>query len=253
MKIIPTERFTNYAESYVKYRPDYPRESIAALIRICELSPDSEIADIGSGTGILTADLLQNHLRVSAVEPNQAMRQYGEQLLYEYDGFRSVDGSAEETTLPDNSIDLIIVAQAFHWFNNTQTMVEFSRILKPRGWFGLIWNRRDMRQPLLREYDEMLRSHAPDYDKVNHMNLDDSEIAGLFDPTSYQELSFDHFQEFDEQGFLGRMGSSSYVPKVGTGAFDSLTQAARQLFAKYQENETIRFQYVTRLYLGMID
>ena len=116
-----TERFTTRVENYVKFRPGYPPAVLDLLKTECGLTAASVIADIGSGTGILTRMFLEHGNRVYGVEPNQAMREAGEQLLADFGGFVSVAATAEETTLPDQSIDFITAGQAFHWFDLART------------------------------------------------------------------------------------------------------------------------------------
>src|SRR5581483_3778885 len=136
------ERFSNRVADYVKYRPDYPRQILVMLREKIGLSPGWRIADIGSGTGISTGMFLENGNEVFAVEPNAKMRQAAEEWLGENPKFHSIDASAELTTLPGTCIDLIVCAQAFHWFDLGKCKIEFLRILKPGGWCALIWNER---------------------------------------------------------------------------------------------------------------
>jgi ubiquinone/menaquinone biosynthesis C-methylase UbiE len=126
----PTKRFSDRVDNYVKYRPGYPGEVITFLQRECDLSDNSVVADIGSGTGIFTKLLLEKGYKVYAVEPNDDMQEAARQYLGSSQDFIPTAGSAEATTLPSSSIDLVVCAQAFHWFNNEKTKTEFKRILK---------------------------------------------------------------------------------------------------------------------------
>ena len=121
----PTDRFTKTAENYDKYRPDYPAQILTLLKDYISHIPDCQIADIGSGTGIFTKQLLENNLKVSAVEPNNAMRDYAEKHLSHFDNFVSIAATAENTTIDRCSIDIITVATAFHWFNHEKVKIEF--------------------------------------------------------------------------------------------------------------------------------
>src|SRR5277367_285802 len=123
------ERFTTRVDDYVRFRPGYPAEVIGVLREECGLAPESVIADIGSGTGILTKLFLENGNSVYGVEPNAAMRESGEQFLKEYRLFRSVAAPAEATTLPNASVDFVVAGQAFHWFDPWAVRSEFARIL----------------------------------------------------------------------------------------------------------------------------
>ena len=248
-----TERFSDRVENYVRYRPDYPVEIILRLIELCQLDEKSDIIDIGSGTGIFSNRLLEQGLNVTAVEPNKEMREAAEDRLCQYERFKSINGSAEQTNLSDASVDLIVSAQAFHWFHATETRREFIRILKPTGSVALVWNQRDMQSPFQFDYDAMLQQHAPEYNDFNHMNMSDETIAQFFDSNSYKVLNFKNNQSFDLQGFLGRMQSSSYTPALGAPGHDNLMALATSLFRQHEVNGNISFDYNTRLHLGKLN
>ncbi|NMC78610.1 MAG: class I SAM-dependent methyltransferase, partial [Chloroflexi bacterium] len=110
----------------------------------CALTPQAVIADVGSGTGILSGLFLRNGNRVFGVEPNPPMRQAGERLLQAYPQFVSVASTAEQTPLPDHSVDFVTAGQAFHWFDAAQARQEFVRLLVPGGWVVLLWNERQV-------------------------------------------------------------------------------------------------------------
>lgn len=249
----PTQRFSDRVENYRRYRPGYPEAVIDVLMDRCHLDETSVIADIGSGTGIFTRQLLGRNLRVIAIEPNREMRQAAESLLAGYDLFSSVEGRAEASNLPDSMVDLIVSAQAFHWFQRNPARKEFARILKPCGWVALLWNQRKVQQQFQQDYDALIREQAPEYNSVNHMNIGDEVIAGFFDPQGYQNFEFANVQVFDKKGFLGRMQSSSYTPAPGCPEYPQLMAAAELLFARYAENLQVRFEYNTRLYLGTLN
>ncbi len=150
-------RFSNRAEIYARYRPRYPDAVIACLTDACGLSPSATVADVGAGTGILTELFLRNGNPVYAVEPNAAIRGVAEAQLQGTPDFHSIDGRAEATTLPKNSVDFVVAGQAFHWFEPVATRREFRRILKPGGWIALIWNDRRLDStPFMRAYHELL-------------------------------------------------------------------------------------------------
>ena len=152
---------------YLRYRPGYPPELLALLRRECRLAPQQVIADVGSGTGLLSRLFLENGNRVIGVEPNAEMRAAGEELLSGYGSFSSVEGSAESTTLAARSVDFVAAAQAFHWFEPPATLQEFVRILKPGGWVVVLWNARQIGQTAFgRGYEELLVRYGTDYQKV---------------------------------------------------------------------------------------
>ena len=247
-----TERFSDRVENYARYRPGYPTELFDYLIDVCLLDKDSLIADIGAGTGIFSSYLLARQLAVAAVEPNLEMRYAAEKTLAKYNSFQSIPGTAEATQLDDLSVNLITVAQAFHWFDEAAAIAEFKRILKPQGQLALIWNRRDKQDPFQNAYEKMLRKLAPDYNVVNHMNIKDSQIQVLFKNETYQQKNFQYRQNFNCEAFLGRMHSSSYSPPEGSAELSVLNQAAVALFEEYSVDGMLSFLYSSRLYLGQL-
>ena len=140
MSLEPTRRFADRVENYVKYRPSYPTAVLTCLQEECGLRETAVIADIGSGTGILSRLFLLNGNAVVGIEPNQEMRQAGERLLADFPTFTSVNGTAEATTLPDNSVDFVTAGQAAHWFDKEKSLPEFRRILRAGGTIALVWN-----------------------------------------------------------------------------------------------------------------
>ena len=111
---------------------------------------------------------LQNGNRVFGIEPNPEMRSAGERLLAEYEGFTSMAGSAEQSQLPDSSVDLVAAGQAFHWFDRQRARAEFQRILKPGGWVVILWNNRlTDTTPFLRAYENLLLSCGTDYAQID--------------------------------------------------------------------------------------
>jgi SAM-dependent methyltransferase len=247
-----TLRFSDRVEAYVKFRPGYPSDLVQTLLRKTLLDASAVVADIGSGTGIFTGLLLDQKLKVFAVEPNANMRHAAEVLFSDYPHFTSVDAPAERTGLADNSIDLITAAQAFHWFNNAVTKTEFRRILKPDGKLALIWNKRKVSQPFQQAYDAILKTYAPEYGVVNHMNLSKADIAEFFDAGHMEVLQFDNCQQLTFPGLLGRLKSSSYCPAENSPQYPSLVAELAGLFGQFAVNELIDFEYDTQLYLGSI-
>lgn len=248
-----TLRFSNRAANYAKYRPGYPEKVFDYLDQQCRLTPDSVIADIGSGTGIFTALLLQRCYTVYAVEPNEAMRREAEKQLKHQARFHSVNGAAEATTLADKAIGLVVCAQAFHWFNNPETKAEFKRILRPGGLIALIWNNRCIEaDDFAIAYELLLKQQTGDYEHVNHQNLTETDFANFFHNGKYKLIKFPNFQVFNLEQLTGRAFSSSYLPAQDTEEGRALSVLLKGLFDQYQTNGTIMFRYDTEIYLGRV-
>src|SRR6266436_5061333 len=246
----PTERFSNRVEHYIKYRPGYPDAVIDLLTEECGLTQQSIIADVGSGTGILSELFLKNGNRVFGVEPNAPMRGAGEKLLEGYANFTSIEGSAEATTLPDKGVDFVVAGQAFHWFDQKLAREEFSRILKASGWIVLIWNERRVDStPFLRAYEQMLLKFGTDYQEVRHERIY-QDVESFFSPREFKLRTFDNLQSFDFQGVKGRLLSSSYVPAPGDEDFEAMLEELRKIFDEHQKAAEVVFEYDTRVYFG---
>jgi SAM-dependent methyltransferase len=247
-----TKRFSSRVQNYVRYRPGYPLQLIGLLRNQCGLTPDSVIADIGSGTGILTRMLLENGNSVFAVEPNPDMRAAAGTALANYSNFTSVNGTAEATSLAERSADLVMAAQAAHWFERDKARREFVRILKPGGWTVLLWNERQTdTTPFLRDYEGLLLKYGTDYQEIRHERTT-AEIADFFAPASFKEWIFENAQDFDYTGVEGRLLSSSYVPTAGDPTYEPMISALRGIFDSYQQNGRVRFEYLTRVYYGQL-
>ena len=188
-----TERFTNRVENYVKYRPHYPLEIIDFLKNENILTAKTKIADIGSGTGISTKLFLENGNKVFGVEPNPEMRKAAENFLKNYPKFESINGTAENTTLENESIDMIISGQAFHWFDKEKCKPEFERILKKDGYLILFWNEKTESNEFMRSYYDLLKIYGIDYEKVNHsLATDDMEIGKFYSPCIFKKKVFEY-------------------------------------------------------------
>jgi SAM-dependent methyltransferase len=245
-----SSRFDGRANNYLNYRPSYPDEAIRTIISTCSMEQGAIVADIGSGTGIFSDLLVSAGLEVFAVEPNEQMRDAVEPSLQKQSRFHSISGTAEATTLDDQSVDLITSAQAFHWFEAGSTKNEFRRILKPSGRVALVWNQRDTRTQMQQNYEGLLRNYVSDYENLVHTRIEDDSIDEFLDGSSIEIYSFANQQVLDFDGLLGRMKSSSYVPVSDVDTFSRMVNDLKTLFEKNQRDGKIYFDYETKLYIG---
>lgn len=246
-----TERFSSRVEDYVAARPGYPRELLETLQANYGLNPSDALADIGSGSGILTKLFLENGNEVFAVEPNDGMRAAAERLLGGHHNFHSIKGTAEDTSLPAQSVHGAVCGQAFHWFDAMAARREFARILKSFGWVGLAWNERSGSTQFQGEYEEFLKGWANEYDEIDH-HANEAKISAFFAPAVYQTFTFPNHQMLDLDGFERRIFSKSFMPQRGEARAGRLLEGVRSLFGRYQVNGRIRLDYETRLFCGRL-
>lgn len=247
-----TQRFSNRVENYVKYRPHYPKRIIDYLKTEIGFAENEIVADIGSGTGILTELFIKNNNKVYAIEPNAAMRLKAEELFENDSNFISVNATAEQTSLKENSIDLIVAGQAFHWFNSEKTKREFIRIAKQEAHAALIWNDRLFQSPFEKDYEDLLIKFASDYNEVNHRRITPEKIETFFYPEMVAIALFKNDQFFDFEGLKGRLFSSSYISLEKNEKYFEMLERLQYLFNKYENNGIVHFVYETKLYLSKI-
>jgi ubiquinone/menaquinone biosynthesis C-methylase UbiE len=242
----PTGRFSSRARSYAKYRPSYPPALVAFLETHLGLRKGRQIADIGSGTGIFTELLLLKGSFVTGVEPNTQMRLAAEQRLGVYERFYSLDGRAEHTGLEDASIDLITVAQAFHWMDPLAAKKEFNRILRPGGHIALIWNIRTHHTPFLRAYEGLALEFGRGYDAANR--IDEPALREFFRPANMEFVAFPQVRLMDEAALKGLVHSSSYMPSEQDLRYKDMSNRLEELFATHAESGLVRMEYETKLF-----
>ncbi len=251
MALASTDRFTDRVDAYVRYRPSYPDAILDAIVARAKLAPGSVIADVGSGTGISSQLWLKRGYTVNAIEPNAAMRAAAEAQLGALPGFHSINATAEATTLPDASVELVFAAQAVHWFKRESAKAELARISKAPGWAAVVWNERLIDTPMLAAYERALRDHATDYANVDHRNVDAETIKAFF-ASAPERFSAQNEQRFDRTGFFGRALSSSYVPPPGHPQHDAMMSALAQIWAAHAVNGSVVFRYETIAWLGQL-
>jgi SAM-dependent methyltransferase len=246
-----TRRFSERSEAYVRYRPAYPQEIVQTLEREASIRPEStRVVDVGCGTGIAFRLFLAQGYAVTGVEPSEAMR---EAAIAHLAGlkFEIVDGVAERIPLPNNCCELVLVGQAFHWFEVDAARSEMKRVLSESGVVALLWNvRRIDTTAFLVEYEQLLRTHLSEYGQRPAAH--DSEVHRLFRGGSFQRRVFENHQRVDFDGLLGRSMSSSYFPRPTETGFESLSAALAATFQRHALNGLVTLEHDTVMYFGRL-
>ena len=248
------QRFSNRVADYIRYRPGYPPALLDLLAKECGLRPDHVIADIGSGTGLLSKLFLENGNPVFGVEPNAEMRAGGEEFLHDFSIFTSINGSAEATTLAGSSVDFVVAGQAFHWFDPVKARREFLRILKPSGFVVIAWNDRRISESRFgQEYEDLLVRYGTDYTRVKEAYPEAPAMQSFLAGNKFQSRELPNFQEFDFNGLCGRLRSSSYAPQGGHANYAPMMDVLRKLFDANQVSGRVRMTYTTQIYIGQLE
>lgn len=246
-----TRRFSDRVENYVRYRPHYPAAVIEILRAGCGLSPEWVVADVGSGTGLLSELFLRNGNPVFGVEPNKEMREAGENFLAACPQFVSVAGRSEATTLADGSVDLVVAGQAFHWFEPVATRNEWNRILGSAGRIAIIWNHRCQdASAFMAAHDSLMRHHGYERPGQEHLPTHDKEAIRRFLGDNSELHSCSNRQELGWDGLLGRTLSNSRIPLAGEPGHDAMLADLRRLFQAHQQSGKVTIEYQTNVYLG---
>jgi SAM-dependent methyltransferase len=241
----PIGRFSDRAEDYRRFRPDYPAAALDAILEGLGEPGRLVAADVGAGTGISAHQLAARGVRVIALEPNAAMRA----VAIPHERIEWCDGTAEASGLAAGSVRLVLCAQAFHWFRAGEAIAEFHRVLEPGGRLALMWNSRDRTDPLTRGYVEAIHPVGGEH-PAEQRPFDRDVIAdgGRFTPV--RELRFPHHQILDREGLIGRATSASYVPKDG----ERLARLRALLVALWERERDARgrvtMRYVTEVFIA---
>ena len=242
MRIHPTAArgFEAAAEVYERGRPGYPEEAVAWLAEQLGLGHGRTVLDLAAGTGKLTRQLLPTGARVIAVEPIAAMRRELQRVLT---GVETLAGTAEKIPLPAGSVDAVTVAQAFHWFDPERAVPELRRVLRPGGALALLWNTRDLDDPLQAKIDELLEPFKVD---TEHTERDPRQDFGsLFTPL--KELLFRQEQWVTRKGLLDTIGSRSYIAALSERERAALLARLNELTESMPE--PFALPYVTEVFL----
>jgi ubiquinone/menaquinone biosynthesis C-methylase UbiE len=238
--------YTSKAENYARYRWDYAPEAILTIMQMTGVLNDTVVADIGAGTGILTKHFVGRAKTVYAIEPEGEMRAMAAKLFEDDATCVILDSCAEKTSLPDHSVDLILVAQAIHWFEKEPARNEFRRILKPSGWLAILRNygtdeeyNREI-SPLFEEFSKRAPADRISH-QAEHFYYANQDFQKMLFP-------FEFSQTWD--WFLGALISSAFLPDVPDENYASFENKAREIFNFLSIDGVLCVKGTTELFLG---
>lgn len=221
------EGFSAKADSYARGRPDYPDAIVGWLQDRLHLGAHKTVVDLGAGTGKFTAYLVKTGAQVIAVEPVKEMRAKIDQTLTTVE---TLDGTATAIPLPDNSVDAVTCAQAFHWFATKEALTEIHRVLKPRGKFGLIWNVRDESVNWIAELTEIITPYEGDTPRFAKGTW--RKVFPFDGLSALQEDRFPHHHTGSpEDVIIDRIRSTSFIAALPANEETRVVEKLRALIA----------------------
>ena len=249
--------FSERVKNDLNYNPGYPAEVFSFLIKERILRSDSVIADLGSGSGTSAKPFVENGNTVYAVESDFEMRQAAEHAFALNKNFKSVDASAEATTLKAKSVDIVLIAQSYHLFSKDALRIEIERILKSDGYIVVLWNNRLTDETeFLMEYETLLHNYGVDFNEMNFRNHYSKDIRNHFlsftDNKTFVELNFRHQQAFDSKGLQGRWMASAHLTQADKLSNATSMMELKRIFDTHNKEGLIRFEYDTVVYCGQL-
>jgi ubiquinone/menaquinone biosynthesis C-methylase UbiE len=222
--------FGRAADAYERSRPTYPAAAVARLAEELGIGPGRAVLDLGAGTGKFTRLVVALGADVVAVEPSAAMRAEFESVLPDVPMH---EGTGERIPLSDSSVDAVVVAQAFHWFDAPRASAEIARVLRRGGGLGLIWNERDESVPWVAELSRVMQWDVRMPYAVGTDFRAVLDATGRFTPARYERFSF--AQELDRDGLCERVSTTSYIASMAPAERDAILESVRALVADFPE------------------
>jgi len=235
----PGLSFGGVADAYARARPTYPGKAAAWLVG----SERAHVLELGAGTGLLTEQLRALGHRVLATDPSEPMLRH---LARRLPGTPAVLSPAERIPLRARSVDAVVVAQAFHWFDLDRTLPEVARVLRPGGHLGVAHNVRDERIPWVRRLGELIGLQDQEYDPTHA--LLSSHLFGFVESATFRT-----WQALDRARLHDLVLSRSTVATMPDQERESVLRKVDDLYAEYgRGHDGMLLPYVTHCYKAVV-
>lgn len=217
-------------EDYERSRPGYPSDALDLLATELGLCPGRTVLELGAGTGKLTRLLRRTGARIVASEPVAAML---ERLVAAVPEVPVLTAAAEAVPLVDASVDAVVVATAFHWFQGESALAEISRVLEPGGGLGLLWNNPDRQTPWVAQVWEVVDAQRGGVPGNRDRRWQEAfERSTGF--TALEHAQFAHGDELDEDGLLARVASISFIAALTPEARADVLDEVGRIVARHR-------------------
>jgi ubiquinone/menaquinone biosynthesis C-methylase UbiE len=241
--------YTNKAQLYDKYRWDYPKEAIDSIIDYSSINTNSNILDIGAGTGIMTKHFIDKVQRIYAVEPNPEMFKILKNKYNSIKSFSLIYSTSDDlSSIQTETIDLIVAAHSIHWLNYDTTITELQRISKKKTYLAIVENK-DISYD---DYSLELRSIINKYSNDKLKNIANTDFRDYFKDSKYEEFTFDFISILSYESLIGSLMSASFLPDQSSGNYLNFENDIKDLFKKYKNNNVISRKINTNVILGLL-
>jgi len=242
--------YSNLAKAYLK-RPDYSEEAINSLLSKTGIKGGDKCCDVGAGVAHLTLKLAQKNIDVDAVEPNDEMRKYGKMRTKDLLNIKWFEGTGEKTGRPGHTYDIVTFGSSFNVTNRKLTMLETARIAKKRGWFAVMWNHRDLEDPIQLDIENIIKVSIPEYgygtrredqtDIINNSNLF-HEVNKIEGQVMHTQTVEDIVEAWRSHGTLHRQAGNK---------FDGLIHSIERILINV-DKEYIEVPYTTKMWFAQL-
>jgi ubiquinone/menaquinone biosynthesis C-methylase UbiE len=242
--------FTKKASAYRESRPGYPMRYLKDLAKLTPYT----IADVGSGTGILTRQLLDFGIgeEIYAIEPNDAMRWELVDYIGDNERLKVLPSFAESISIKNDSVDLITVGQAFHWFDVDRFMVEARRIATPDAHASFVWNELDKTSDVATAVSSLKEKYVEKSPELEEKKNDVSDIEKFFGKTGFEHIIYKNTVGFSKKEFHALMESHSWAPSAGEEGYEEFYKEVTVIFEQFQRKGRIELPFVCENYIGEI-
>lgn len=240
--------YTGLAKAYIK-RPEYSKEALQQFYQLSSLHLGSRICDVGAGVAHLTLELLSEGFTVDAVEPNDDMRHYGVIRTQSWENVTWYDGVGEATGRESGVYDAVTFGSSFNVCDQQKALLEAKRLLKPKGWIALLWNHRDLNDPVQSAIEEIIKSNVSDY-SYGKRREDQTEIieqSGLYEGVHFISGSVTH--RLSKEDLIEAWRSHATLARQAKDNFIDVIKLIEEYVNSLEESEII-VPYTTRMWVA---
>lgn len=244
--------FNGKQEYYSKYRPTYPIELFDFLNKEYNIR-NKVIVELGAGTGIFSKKVSSYCKKLYYIEPNDDMINKGKEYCNNCNNIVYINKCAESTELTEDSADMVLAVQSFHWFDKQKVKNEVNRILKSQGDFVIIWtNWKEDNNTFGKEYFNYISAWNTKLTGQKYQHKNETDRNNFFRNGTYKTYTFTHSKKYTLNMLIGFSKSLSFAPKEKEEYYNEFIDGITTIFNKYKKNDIVQFDFNTEMYIGKI-